>query len=215
LSQQINLFNPIFLKQKRYLSAATIVQALGMLLAGALLLAAWTGYQASSLREEAEVGARQLAAAQSQLNSLSGAASGQKDEALENKVRDTEAELKAMRQVFDVLRAGELGNTRGYSEYMGAFARQSVDGLWLTGFGIHGAGAEIALYGRALRAELVPAFIGRLGREPVLQGKSFAALDIRVPQGSGDKADAAPAPYLEFSLRSAGLTRESAETGGK
>ena len=31
MSQQINLFNPLFLRQKRYLSATTMVQGLGII----------------------------------------------------------------------------------------------------------------------------------------------------------------------------------------
>src|SRR5260221_6478966 len=35
MSQQINLYNPVFLKQKHYFSAMTMVQALAVVLAGA------------------------------------------------------------------------------------------------------------------------------------------------------------------------------------
>ena len=43
------------------------------------------------------------------------------------------------------LKSGGIGNTKGYSEYFRAFARQSVSGLWLTGFDINGDGAQMTL----------------------------------------------------------------------
>ena len=33
MSQQINLFNPIFMKQKKYFSVTTMLQALGLIVA--------------------------------------------------------------------------------------------------------------------------------------------------------------------------------------
>ncbi|GIZ52434.1 PilN domain-containing protein [Noviherbaspirillum aridicola] len=219
MSQQINLFNPIFLKQKKYFSAITMLQALGLLLAGTLVLSVWAAYQARMLRGEAEASAAQLALAKSQLTQLTAQASTrQKSSVLEEEVRAGESELKALQQVFDILRSGDLGNTRGYSEYMAAFARQSVNGVWLTGFALEGAGREIALQGRTLQPELVPAYIAQLAREPVLQGKSFSALEMReaTAPGEGERAGR-PLGWHEFSLRSqpGGGKEETTDAGRK
>jgi hypothetical protein len=106
-----------------------------------------------------------------------------------------------------VIDRGELGNATGYSEYFRALARQHVDGLWLTGLAITGAGCDIGVRGRALDASLLPGFLGRLTQEKIMQGKAFGSLQISQP---GDKAakDAKPAatanaaPFVEFSLQS-------------
>lgn len=115
-----------------------------------------------------------------------------------------EEQLKGEESVLDVLQNGSLGNTQGYSGYMRAFARQTVNGLWLTEFGIKGAGKEMFLGGRTMRPELVPAYIRRLNQEEATQGREFAALEIERP-----KTDAQPtdkplkvANYLEFRLHS-------------
>jgi hypothetical protein len=52
----------------------------------------------------------------------------------------------------------------------------------------------------------VPSYIGRLTREPLLQGKSFASLQIgqaaQLQAGDAEgKPVPKPAPYVEFSLQ--------------
>ena len=125
MSQQINLFNPIFLKQKKYFSTVAMVQALGLLLVGVVLMAAYATYRASALQKDAELSAALLTQAQAQLVKAS-AQYGQKpkNQALEQQVKTTENEIQSLRQVFDILQKGDIGNTKGYSGYMQAFARQ-------------------------------------------------------------------------------------------
>lgn len=226
MSQQINLFNPIFLKQKKYFSAVTMAQALGLILLGSAALAGYARYQLAALSKEAEATAAQLTMVQSQLHKINAmVASRQKTKSLEDDVKKMEAELQALDQVSEILKKGDFGNTHGYAEYMRAFSRQIVNGVWLTGFTIHGAGTEIGIQGRALQADLVPSYISHLKREPVLQGKSFATLEMQAADanraGHGDGGTimktAAPA-YIEFRLQSSGIGKEQTgilQTGGK
>ncbi|HET7199599.1 MAG TPA: PilN domain-containing protein, partial [Burkholderiales bacterium] len=69
-------------------------------------------------------------------------------------------------------------NPNAYSEYLRAFARQTVQGVWLTGIQISEGGEQLSLTGRAVRADLVPVLIGRLRQEPVLRGRPLDALAI-------------------------------------
>lgn len=224
MSQQINLFNPVFQKQKKYFSALAMVQALGMIVAGTIALAAYSRFQLSHLDQRVAASNTQLAALQKQLDVFKAQAGArQKSKALEDEVRKREAEVKSLQLVFDILQKGEFGDTKGYSEYMRAFARQIVGGIWLTGFNISGAGAEIGLQGRALQPELVPVYIGRLKNESVMRGKSFAALEMQVPQveqteQAGKDGAAAvkrmPAKYIEFNLQSSIKPSEQAGLPG-
>jgi hypothetical protein len=212
MSQQINLFNPIFLKQKKYFSALAMAQALGLILLGALLLSVYSRYQFSGIRKEAANTTAQLGLVLAQLNQVKVEyAPQQKSQILEDGVKKTEAEVKSLQQVFDTLQKGDIGNTKGYSAYMRAFSHQIVDGLWLTGFSIIGAGSEMGLQGRALRPELVPAYINRLKQESVIQGKTFSSLELQLPQPEQHPASAhyAAAPYVEFDLRSSGILKEA------
>lgn len=222
MSQQINLFNPIFRQQKKYLSVVTILQSLGLILLGGLLLSGYASYRSSRLASEAAIVDSQLTMAQTQLSRAEASyAPRPKSALLDEDIKKTEAQLKSLQAVSDILQKGELGNTKGYANYLRAFARQIVDGLWLTGFNIYGAGTEIGLSGRALRPESVPIYIGRLKSEPIMQGKAFSALKMQVPQiteagKGGDAVTTRPvsAGYIEFNLQSTGLSRQQAEEAG-
>lgn len=226
MSQQVNLFNPVFLKQKKHFSALTMLQALGLILLGAVALSAFANYSLSRLRKDAAATSVQLQAAKNQLSLINAEyAPERKSKALEEEVRKLEAEMKSMQQVFDTLRNGDFGNTKGYSEYLRAFSRQIVSGVWLTGFSIHGAGNDIQIQGRALKPEMVPSYVSRLKNEPIMQGKSFATLEMQQPNvdRAGSKQDN-PAQvaarqrtfveYIEFNLKSSGIVDEKSAPAG-
>jgi len=217
VSQQINLFNPIFLQQKKIFSTRTMAQALGVLVLGVAGMALYANARVSGLQKEADAGAAQLQQRQARLVAVNAEfPPRQKDPALAAAVLEAERQLGALREVSSVLQGGGLGNTRGYAEYFRALARQHVEGLWLTGLTIAGAGSEIGVRGRALDPESVPGYLTRLTREPVMQGKAFGSLQISegerapppaAPAAAGAPpapaaAQAGPAPYVEFSLQS-------------
>jgi hypothetical protein len=208
VSQQINLFNPVFLQQKKIFSARTMAGALLLLFAGVAALEVYGTLRLQGLQKQADAGAAQLVQKEARLVSVTAEfAPRQKDPAVDAELAETESQLAALREVSGVLQRGELGNTQGYAEYFRALARQHVDGLWLTGVSIVGAGVDIGVRGRALDPQRVPGYLNRLTSEPVMRGKGFGSLQIgqgaagtRIEDG---KTVAAPAPYVEFSLLSA------------
>lgn len=232
MSQQINLFNPIFLKQKKVFAALPMAEALGVIVAGALLLTWYGGQRVADLERSAAVGKTLLADRERRLAEANKQfAPRQKSASLAADVAQAELELKSLRQVESVLRDGTLGNAAGYAEYFRAFARQNVNGLWLTGVSIVGAGNDIGVQGRAMQPTLIPAYIARLKSERVMQGKSFASLDISRPDAQLMPAAAPPAaasattaaaatvpapppapvattaPFVQFSLQSTAVAR--------
>lgn len=200
MSQQINLFNPIFLEQKKVFGALPMAEALGIVVAGALLLTWFAGQRVDELEKTAAAGKAVLATREKRLAEANVQfAPRQKTPALAAELANAEAELRSLHQVESVLRGGALGNTAGYSEYFRAFARQNVSGLWLTGVSIVGAGNELGVQGRALQPTLIPAYIARLKSERIMSGKSFASLDISRPDaqlGSAPAPSPTPAPVL-------------------
>jgi len=219
VSQQINLFNPIFLKQKKIFTALPMAEALGAIVLGALLLTWYAGRSVDQLAQQAAAGKLLVAERERRLAEASQQfAPRQKSPTLAAEVAQAEAELAALHRVQAFLQQGTLGNGAGYAEYFRALARQHVPGLWLTGVTIVGAGTEIGVQGRAMQPTLIPQYIGRLKLEPVMQGKTFASLDIARPDavlaagagaGAGGMAAAAPtapvapisAPFVQFSLQ--------------
>ena len=195
MSRQINLFNPIFLKQKKIFAALTIVQALGVLVLGMVAMALYANYRVNDLERRAASGKALLAGRETRLvQATAQFAPRQKSATLAAEITAAEAELANLHQVESVLNGGALGNTAGYAEYFRAFARQNVNGLWLTGLSIVGAGNDIGVDGRAMQATLIPNYIARLSSERIMHGKTFANLQIGRPQVQVAASAATPAP---------------------
>jgi hypothetical protein len=210
MSQQINLFNPLFQPQKKVLSAATMGLSLLVLVAGLAALASYGKLQTARLQAEADAGAARLEQKRARLASVNTEfVPRQKNKELDTEIAEAQAQLVALRNIARVIERGELGDTTGYAGYFKALARQGVPGLWLTGVSVSGGGREIGIRGRSLDAAAVPGYLARLTQEPLMQGKSFASLSISqpvtgtVPAGAaGPEAQPATAPYVEFSLQS-------------
>jgi hypothetical protein len=208
VSQQINLYNPVFLQQKKIFSSRAMACALLLLFAGVGALTLYGNMRLKTLQKEADAGAAQLTQKEARLASVKlDFAPRVKSAEVEAELAEVESQLASLREVSGVLARGELGNTQGYAEYFRAFARQHVDGLWLTGVSIVGAGSEIGVRGRALDPQRVPGYLNRLTLEAILRGKAFGSLQISqgTPASRTDDAGKAvpvPAPYVEFSLQS-------------
>lgn len=189
MSQQINLFNPVFLKQQKYFSLLTMMQALGLIVLGSLLFYGFALYQVGQLKLQAEESTKRFNAEQARLTRLTAEFSPQQvNLALQTEVQQLEQTLAERTMMVDTLKSGAVGNTTGYSQYMRAFARQSVQGLWLTGFKVTGgADPQISLTGGVLNPELLPIYIQRLSKEPVMKGKVFATLNMQLPDSDAAK----------------------------
>ncbi|KQQ40329.1 hypothetical protein ASF61_06045 [Duganella sp. Leaf126] len=210
MSQQINLFNPVFLKQKKIFTARPMAEALGAIVVGTLLMTWYASHHVDVLAQRAATSKLQLADRERRLQQASAQfAPRQHSATLAADLAQAEVELASLQRVAQFLQQGTLGNSAGYAEYFRALARQNVTGLWLTGVTI--AGAEIGIQGRALQPALIPQYIGRLKSEHVMQGKTFASLDIARPDAALESAagtvalGAAAAPYVQFSLQTTGV----------
>ncbi len=201
MSQQINLFNPIFLKQKKYFSVIAMLQALLLIAVGSAIFYAYAAHQVKQLAKQSEETSRRYAAEQARLDTYKAQYSPEKTrQLLENQLKAAETRVFAQQEVINMLKSGAIGNTAGYSGYMRAFARQAVKGLWLTGFNITGDAAQLSMSGAVMSESpnLIPAYVQKLGRESVMHGKSFASLQIQQPR----KQDGKPQRYVVFTLHS-------------
>jgi hypothetical protein len=207
MSQQINLFNPVFLTQKKYFSVLTMLQALGLIVLGSVLFYGYALYQVAQMSRQTEDMSKRYAAEQQRLINFANEFSPQRSgQLLEEQLKNLESQAAAQETLLNMLKSGAIGNTEGYSEYMRAFARQSVNGLWLTAFDITGDGAQMSLSGAVLNPQLVPVYIQRLGKEKIMRGKTFATLQIQQPKPEADKPAAG---YVEFNLRSTPAPEEA------
>jgi type IV pilus assembly PilN-like protein len=205
MSQQINLFNPIFLKQKKHFSARTMLQGLLLIIGAVAAVYVLQVYQLSALRTQERGMRLQADQVTQRLASAGGDPRAAGAKALEDEIRSAESELKTLQELAGALQTEARSGNEGFSRYLAAFARQPVSGLWLTGFTV--VGDDLELRGRALKAELLPVFIRRLSREDVLRGKAFSEVSVTA-QAAAQKAGPAqqagasqvPQRYVEFSL---------------
>lgn len=205
MSQQINLFNPIFMKQRKYFSLLAMIQALGMVIVGSLIFYGYATYLVDQLKIQSQENAKRYNAEQLRMARFVTEFSPQQSvQLLQEQVRQLETQVAEQDEIIGILKSGTAGNTIGYSEYMRAFSRQVMQGLWLTGFKVTGDAEQISLSGGVVSPELLPAYIQRLGREGVMKGKTFTTLVMQQtkPDATGRKPADAARDFVEFTLYS-------------
>lgn len=203
MGQQINLFNPLFMRKEKYFSARTMLQSLGLIALGLLVLYGYALLQTSGLERTAEDYRQQLSAQREQFIRLGARG---RSKLLDAEVARLQAEADARRGMLELIRGGDLGDTEGFSRYLAAFARQSVQGVWLTGFNVGERGNVLVIRGRVLHAELVPAYLKALNGDPVMRGRQITEMkltsrdDASASRSADAGAAADPARYVEFEL---------------
>src|SRR3989449_11079823 len=125
-------------------------------------------------------------------------------------LKSIEAAIALRQSLLRELGTSGSPGSAGYSEYLRAFARQTVHGLWLTSIQIAEGGAQLSMSGRALEADLVPVLIGRLKQESVLRGRPLEALAIT---RSGAAGKGAGRTIAEFTVTSRESGNAPAEAG--
>ena len=214
MTQQINLYNPAFLKRNpAWLPGALLAYGVLGVLALALGAAAILRGQVTQLNTRVAAIEAQIKTEQEKSTALAAQKAARvRDPALEVQVTRLEGMVRVRNDSMAAISGGALGSTSGFSEHMRALARRPVPGLWLTGFSIAEGGAEVALRGRMLDAALLPRFLERLSGEKVFEGKGFKTLVIGQPAAAERAAaetavNVAPPPFLAFEI----ATRETAE----
>ena len=216
MPQQINLYNPAFEERRALLSWNSAVA--GWLIV-AVLVAAIATYQSVTVRS-AEQRDRELAAqvvsAQAETQRLASAVSSRnKDPRIIEEISRLETDLKGRQEVMNILQSGGLGNTRGFSDHLKAFARQSFEGVWLTGLSIATAGRDVSVEGRALQAAYVPGYLKRLNGENAMQGHPFSELVIQEPAPDPAAKTAVRPNYVEFRLTTKPDVASAAKAGAR
>lgn len=215
MSQQINLLRAA---PRKSASAFTFAHALPLAAlttaALATIIAVYENRQLDAVQAQAQAVERKLKDARLAHESVLAQRKGRKAPAVTDPaLADLDAQLKSREEIGDALKNGIVGTTGGFSEYMLALSRQSLAGVWLTGFEFAAGGSELTLAGRALSADLVPSYLQQLTQAPPLQGRRFASMLISQPpanaagkdpaEEAGGQAGQRGPPYVEFRISSA------------
>lgn len=211
MSQQINLYNPLFLKKEKLFSARAMSQALGLVALGLVGIYAYSAMQTREAERLAKQYTAQVAAQREQMVALGARSAGNaRSKTLEAEVARLESTVKSRQGLLDTLTTGQLGNSEGISRYFAAFGRQATPGVWLTGFAVGEGGNDLRVNGRVLHPDLVPVYIRALNRESVMRGRQVTELRMTAkeatapvapaPAGSAAAPRPEPARYVDFSI---------------
>ncbi len=179
MTQQINLYDPMLLPQRPALTAGRVAL---LVCAVAVAIGGYRVYLASRLQhaEAIQAGlAARVKEAQEEIARFGRSGGQAKSGELEAAIAKADAELKIRQSVLARLQGDGVGNTRGFSDYMSALARQRLDGVWITGLSVAEGGSDFTIQGGATRPEILPEYIRRLNREEVLRGKQISDLRLQ------------------------------------
>lgn len=200
MAQQINLCHPIFLTQKRYFSAATMLQALGVfLLLGGALSAYWSWTLHSLSQGHQQVvnnNQRELTRLQAALQ-IMRADAAPADVAKQQELQARQAELQQRELLLRELKRGLLREGYGHAARLQLVALSIPPQAWVTE--IKADELRLELSGYTLEPATLNNWVARLSESPLLQGQQLAVVKVeRVG------ADAVPNPAAVVPLRSAG-----------
>jgi len=194
--QQINLYQPIFRREKRVFSATTLVQILGVIVLGMAVLYGWGSWQTRLLGQAVQDLTAQRNATQARFEQLTAELAARQDDAeLKARIAALEAELAAKRKLQHWL--GQQGDARprGFAAQVEALARQHRPGLQLERIVLGADGPRVSLAGNATAAAELVAYLRRLGQEAAFRGLQFRTLQVERP------ADAARVQFVVASER--------------
>jgi Tfp pilus assembly protein PilN len=102
----------------------------------------------------------------------------QRDPQLVDQVERLEARAEDRKRLVE--RAGSVAraSSEGFTPYLEGLARQSRDGLWLTGIQVNLIRDRLRLKGATTQGQRVPDYLQRLRQEPVFEGRRFERFGI-------------------------------------
>jgi len=198
MMQQINLYQPIFRKEKKVFSAQAMLEVTVIVL---VILAGFYGvgsWKTSELTETVIERKAVLKQQETNLEQLKKKLPRKgKDNLLPQRIAQLEKTVAEKQMVASVLSGGGIyGNREGFSELLSGFARQHSADVWLDALEIRQGGAHLKVQGNALNPESIPKYIQNLSAEQILKGREFAVfrLDKKIQPESNS--------YVTFTLQS-------------
>lgn len=176
-TQQINLYQSEFRKEKQPLNAAVLLNVIVMVFAVLVLLYGFQYWQVMQARQQLAQLQQEKTIEESRLAELKRTQKPLlKSQRLVEDIKQYESWVSIRQQAVNVLSEKRFGNTEGFAEHFTGLARQTINGLWLTGLRFSEGGSRLGMQGSALKPELVPQFLQRLSAEDIFTGTRFDSL---------------------------------------
>lgn len=188
MRQQINLYQPIFRKQKKVFSAIAMLQITGFFIVvlGGIYL--YSKLQLQPFREELGRNNEQFLKLTERIEVVSGdLAARQAGGIIKGELERAEAELERINLARSVLTSGAIGNNAGFSAHLEALAESHVNGAWLTSFNLAAGGRKLTINGVSIDPELVPVYIKRLAEAEVFDNSNFNTVELERSSEAPDR----------------------------
>lgn len=232
MPQQINLYPPVLLTSKRYLSAQSWIQALALFLVAG---AGYCAYVVSGLNTASESLKNSLASQTHELESLQQnltegrAGVAPLDVNLTKDIQSLRSELAQREKFLQEVRLGLFKPGWGYSAQLQLLAETIPASVWLTV--IQADGRQFEVSGFTLAPDACGEWVTKLGASKLLDGPHLASLKVdlassvpatrakpgvavRAPLRSSEAAANAAPPTWSFRLVSA-VAKASDNAQGK
>jgi hypothetical protein len=199
VSQQINLYQPIFRKEEKKFSTVAMLQAAGLVAIGVIAIYGYSWWQNGELKKELKrVDQNQATAAKRLAEVTEKFGQGGKQSPIDLEIVRLESEIVSRQRIQEALQSGVFSNTLGFSDYFVSFARQHIRGIWLTGVDITGAAEQMILSGRSTSPELIPRYMQKLSAEKPLSGIVFNVFQMNRPAPDAKQMEP---QYIEFQVK--------------
>ena len=183
--QQINLYQPIFRKQRQIFSAVTMLQALGIVAVALLGLYGYGVAKVSALEADVVQLEGSERALTTQLMRFDPALGRESPCGAHAELKRLNATLLDQQRLIDVLRMQPLGDAAGFSGYLAALARHARRSSGSPSSRSTAAPGQSSCRGEVLFLRLCR-ILQRLGSEAALAGQRFDLFEIERDSETGE-----------------------------
>ena len=187
MMQQINLYQPMFRKEKKVFSSRAMMEVtvvVLLLLFTAYGISAWNISRLASSIESMQ--ARVDAQQEKHEKLKTEFPQKTKNKLLAMQITRLETLASRKEKVLQLLSGGEMyGNQTGFSKLFTGFARQHPDDVWLDELEVSQGGAYLNIRGNATSRDIVPKYIQRLSRDQVFNGREFSVFQLAEADAEG------------------------------
>ncbi len=179
--QQINLYQPLFRRQQKILSAVTLLQVLAAVVALLLGIYGHARWQLAELERTQSALQLQYQQLEARLDMLETAAPSTEHLALEAEIEQLQLTILERKELLSRLDRLPVGRSPGFAQFFEDLARQWSPGLWLTGVRLTRDG-ETELRGATLNPKLVPRYLQQLPDQPRFRSLNQGFVHLTRPE---------------------------------
>ena len=186
--QTLNLLPPEYKKVHIPFDSGKVIKIVVASFSLIALIGAGLGISEYSLRQELAVTQEAHQASKMALDQFKAMNTKKAlDETIAVRIEKYEEMLRQRQTFLKRLNDENFGNTRGFSEYLLAMARQKFPNIWIEELVIQGEASAFGIKGKAVSPTDITFFLTSLQKEPALDGITFDDLTLsRQPDPKGD-----------------------------